>query len=111
RKDGTDVAGATTATLTLTNARPAQAGNYSVVVTNAAGTIASRAAQLVVVPAALDAPTIQAWHFSASGGKQPIALNAVHVGDVVTVTTTASLTARAGWRHDILIRRPGVTAA
>jgi hypothetical protein len=54
RFGGTDISGATTATLILTNVQPANAGNYSVVVTNAAGSVTSAAAALTV----LVAPTI-----------------------------------------------------
>jgi hypothetical protein len=48
RKDGVAIAGATGATLTLANATPTAAGNYTVVVTNAAGSVASAAAVLTV---------------------------------------------------------------
>jgi len=48
RRNGTAVAGATSAVYTLTNAQAAQAGNYDVVVTNAAGSVTSQAAALVL---------------------------------------------------------------
>lgn len=48
RKDGTPLAGATGATLTVTDARAADAGNYSVSVTNSAGTVTSAVASLAV---------------------------------------------------------------
>lgn len=44
RFDGVNLASATNITLALTNLAPANAGNYSVVVTNAAGSITSRVA-------------------------------------------------------------------
>ena len=44
------ISGATTATLTLSKVQPTQAGLYSVVVTNGAGTVTSSNAALAVVP-------------------------------------------------------------
>lgn len=48
QKDGVDILGATLATLTLTNVSTAQAGSYTVVATNSAGTATSNAAMLTV---------------------------------------------------------------
>jgi len=48
RKDGADIAGATSAALTLAAATAADAGQYVVTVTNAAGTVASDAVALTV---------------------------------------------------------------
>ncbi|MBI5775014.1 MAG: immunoglobulin domain-containing protein, partial [Verrucomicrobia bacterium] len=48
RLNGTNLAGATSATLALTNVQFAQAGGYSVVVTNVAGTVTSSNATLTV---------------------------------------------------------------
>ena len=50
---GTNLPGATTASLALTNAQASVAGNYVVVVTNALGSIASSNAVLTVTPAPL----------------------------------------------------------
>jgi hypothetical protein len=47
--DSTNIFGATTNTLTLTNVQPAQAGNYSVVIGNPAGVVASSNAALSVI--------------------------------------------------------------
>ena len=52
RKDGVDLAGATSDSLTLSNVQFSQAGNYTVVVTNAYGSAASGAAVLSVSPPA-----------------------------------------------------------
>ena len=49
-KDGAPLPGATADTLTLASLQPAQAGQYSVVLTNAAGRVTSRAALLRVPP-------------------------------------------------------------
>jgi hypothetical protein len=48
RKNGTNIAGATSPTLALNNVQPQQAGSYSVVVTNAAGAVTSANANLTV---------------------------------------------------------------
>ena len=46
--NGTNIANATTNMLTLTNVQPANAGNYSVIVSNAAGAVTSATAMLTV---------------------------------------------------------------
>jgi hypothetical protein len=52
--DGTAMSGDTNASLTLTNVQPAQAGSYTVVVTNSAGSTTSQVATLTVdVPAGI----------------------------------------------------------
>ena len=50
RHDGTDVSSATSATLTLQNVQSADAGSYSVLVSNPAGSVESVSATLHVVP-------------------------------------------------------------
>jgi len=57
QKNGVNLAGKTTATLTLANVQLADAGFYTVVVGNAAGTVTSSAAQLVVTAAGSGAGT------------------------------------------------------
>ncbi|MEC1768098.1 DUF4073 domain-containing protein, partial [Schinkia azotoformans] len=57
KKDGIDITGATSATLTINNAQETDEGSYTVVVTNAAGNVTSTAATLTVTPAPV-APTI-----------------------------------------------------
>jgi hypothetical protein len=47
-KDGVAILGATTATLTIANTRPTDAGSYAVTVANAAGSVTSTAASLTV---------------------------------------------------------------
>jgi hypothetical protein len=51
RKDGVAIAGATNATLTLSNVSAANAGAYTVVVTNALGSVTSQPATLALVSA------------------------------------------------------------
>jgi hypothetical protein len=50
--DGTDMDGATNRTLMVTNAQPAQSGYYSVIVSNASGSVTSQVAVLKVFLAA-----------------------------------------------------------
>ena len=57
RKDGTAIAGATSATYTIASVATGDAGSYTVVVTNSAGSATSNAAALTVT-AALTAPTV-----------------------------------------------------
>jgi hypothetical protein len=51
RKDGQPLTGQTSATLTLANVQPSQAGSYTVVVSNSAGQVTSNPAMLTVTPA------------------------------------------------------------
>jgi len=61
-KDGGDLAGATNADLTLTNVQTNQAGNYTVLITNAWGSVTSRVAVLTVSRLAQTIPgTVVAW--------------------------------------------------
>ncbi|MEY2880303.1 MAG: hypothetical protein RLZZ15_2683 [Verrucomicrobiota bacterium] len=55
RKDGANVAGATGAALTFASAATADAGSYSVVITNAFGTVTSAAAALTITTAPIPA--------------------------------------------------------
>ena len=57
RLNGTNIAGATNATLTLANVQAVNAGSYSVLVSNGHGNVASSTARLTITPAA---PTIVA---------------------------------------------------
>jgi hypothetical protein len=78
RKDGAPIAGATSATLVLSNVQTSAAGSYSVVVSNDTGSVTSATATLTVTPITA-APVITT---------QP-------VSQVVTVGGTASFTAAA----------------
>ena len=53
KKNGVDVSGATSATLTISNAQLSDAGFYTVVVSNGAGSVTSSQAQLVVTATAV----------------------------------------------------------
>jgi hypothetical protein len=84
RKGTTNLTGKIAATLTIDSATAADAGNYSVVVTNAAGSATSAAATLTVL-----APPVVT--------NQPITRNAT-TGDTVTFTATASGAAPLSYR-------------
>lgn len=87
-KSGAIVAGATTATLTLNNVQPRDAGNYTVFVSNSVGSIASTPATLTVsVP-----PTITT---------QPIGRTvAMGVGTILSVSATGTEPRSYQWRKD-----------
>jgi hypothetical protein len=86
---GTNVAGATNASFTLTNVQGSQAGNYAVLVTNAFGSVLSSNAVLTVVASS---PTIQA---------QPTNQTVI-VNDTATfnVTATGSLPLSYQWNFN-----------
>ncbi len=99
RKNGTDISGATSASLTLTGVTPASAGSYSVVVTNLVTSVTSTGATLTVQAVA---PAITT---------QPMAQSAP-LGGSATFTVVATGTAPLGYQWqkngtDI----PGATSA
>ncbi|HOC57775.1 MAG TPA: choice-of-anchor Q domain-containing protein, partial [Verrucomicrobiota bacterium] len=68
RFNGTDLAGQTTTALSLSNVQTTQAGSYTVVVTNAAGSVTSAAGVLtVVLPPAPVSGSVVAWGGNAKG--------------------------------------------
>lgn len=71
RKNGNDIGGATSATLSLTNLVAGDAATYSVVVTNPAGTVTSSGASLIVYDQIPSAPafTTQPQNRSATPGE------------------------------------------
>jgi hypothetical protein len=68
RLNGTNLPARTTASITITNAQPTNAGDYSVLVTNAAGAVTSSVATLTIG----QAPTITN---QPSGGTVPLGTN------------------------------------
>ena len=82
RKGGSNISGATSATYSMTNVQAADAGTYSVVVSNSAGNVTSANATLAVSPAAV-APVITTQPASQS----------VIAGSGVTFSVTATGTA------------------
>jgi len=87
RKDGVLITGATAATYAIDRARPADAGAYTVDVTNTNGTVTSIAAQLTVTALEV-APTIDS---SPTGGL-------IDAGTSITLTVAASGTAPLSYR-------------
>ncbi len=98
KRNGSDLAGETNATLVLASARPADNGDYTVDVHNRSGTVTSRPATLLV----LGAPEILSVRGAASLG----------LSDFLNLTVTARGVAPLGfqWRKDGN-PLPGATAA
>lgn len=90
RKDGADIANATSASLTLANLQVGDAGSYSVFVSNSVGNVTSNAVPLTVSPL-VTGPTFT---------QQP---SSQHVSPGTTVTFTASASGNAvayQWKKD-----------
>ena len=87
RKDGSSISGATSSTYTIASAKTTDAGSYTVVVTNSAGSVTSSAATLTVsalprlyslaVRTVLEADQILIVGFTMSGGGKNVLLRAV----------------------------------
>jgi hypothetical protein len=98
RKNGQAIAGATAATLTLSNASAATAGRYDVVVTNAGGSVTSKPVLLTVMMAPQSLPIGGTLSLNATGTDIPrgaitwnpewdIAAKTVEDGDATTSET------------------------
>ena len=82
RKNGTTILGATGSALTLSNVQTTASGSYTVVVTNAAGSVTSNTAT-VTVSALIIAPTISLQPAAASvavGGRTTLSVSATGTG-------------------------------
>ncbi|MBI5382177.1 MAG: immunoglobulin domain-containing protein [Opitutae bacterium] len=109
RFNGTPIAGATAATYTLASAQSANAGSYTVVATNSAGTATSSAAVLTVtVASAAPAFTTQPISATVVSGST-VAFNAVASG-AASYQWARNGTALAGATNSTLLLN-GVTAA
>jgi hypothetical protein len=90
RKDGADISGATSSTLTLNNAQPANGGSYTVVVTNSAGSVTSNAATVTVNAATSAAPVFT---------QQPVS-HTIATGSTVTFTAQATGATSYRWQRN-----------
>jgi hypothetical protein len=97
KKDGVAIVGATGSTLRLVNVIVAQAGSYSVVVTNNSGSVTSNAANLTVNSSL----TITANPVSRAAG----------IGDTMSSAFSVTATAAAGVNLSYQWRRDGVNIA
>jgi|GEM_PF-1345169 len=97
RKDNVNISGATSASLTLNSVTTSNAGSYTVVVTNSAGSVTSNAAVLTVVAAYLPQPTGIATDNSGNLYVTDQSLNTVNkVTAAGLVTTVAGSSGTAG---------------
>jgi hypothetical protein len=107
--NGTNIAGATNATLTLTNVQPGAAGNYQVIISNASGSVTSVVALLTVTnPVCTPPPSgLVAWWRAENTALDSVGTN---LGTLVNGASFAS-----GWVGlafsfdgvDDFIRTPG----
>jgi hypothetical protein len=84
------ITGATSATLTLTNVQPTDAGSYAVIATNSAGSVSSNAATLVV-NAAVAVPVFTV---------QPAAQTTMAVGSTAVLKVSAPDATSFQWRFN-----------
>jgi hypothetical protein len=84
--NGGSASGATTASLTLTNVQPAQAGNYTVVVSNAVGSVTSSNAVLTVTPVLRLAEFVSSAGRAAQPPFSPMVANITVAGGKVVLT-------------------------
>jgi hypothetical protein len=118
RKNGNVIVGATTATIEISNAAAAHAGNYDVVVTGACGSVISAAAVLTVnaVPAA-PAVTASGATIFCDGNNVTLTSSAAtgnqwyKNGVAITGATGKSYTATTSGSYAVLITQNGCSSA
>jgi hypothetical protein len=94
RRDGTNLAGATSASHTIASAQVSHAGTYTVFISNAAGSVTSAGAVLTIIPGA-----VVAWGDNSQGQRNvPANLNGI---------TAIS----AGSGHVVALKKDGTLAA
>lgn len=84
--NGAALPGATGSTLVLANAQPTNAGNYSVMITNTAGSVTSAAAALTVIPPT--PPSLSSASMTANGFRFQLS---VPVGATYILSTSTNL--------------------
>lgn len=94
QKNGADLLGATNATLTITNVGSADGGNYSLRISNAAGTVSSGSALLTVLTARPDlfVNEVSAPATAMAGQTVPVTWKLFNIGNA---------DAPAGWWHTL----------
>lgn len=104
--NGTNIAGATTSTLTLNNVQTSNNGTYAVIVSNAGGSITSSNATLTVNVAAPSVVTGQ-WDFNEGNLKATIGTDLEYRGDTAAGTTFTD--AQIGGQPAKVMGFPGTT--
>ncbi|MEN9573867.1 MAG: hypothetical protein RL514_1722 [Verrucomicrobiota bacterium] len=98
RKDGTNLTGATGATFALTGIQTNQAGNYTVVVSNAAGSFTSAPPAVLTVDAAPPG-AVAAWGYNSQGQT------------TVPAGLSGARAIAAGTSHTVALKRDGTVVA
>ncbi len=91
KKDGADISGANSSTLSLNNVQLSNAGSYSVAVSNNAGSVTSSAVTLTVLHYVTPTPTPEVVTIPVTDGSS---------GDTVSQTTIERTTNADGSKHD-----------
>lgn len=95
RFKGSEIPGATNATLTVNNVQLVNAGNYSVVAQNFIGSVASTNASLTIVPTGgwdpvpLEVGGLWRWHFSGVSGRSVVIQASTNLVDWQAVSTNS----------------------
>ncbi len=106
--DGTLIRGTHTATLTLSNVLPAQAGLYSVIVGNIGGSVASAPASLNVIPAVLLGDALEATNLTwTTSGNAPWFGQALLIHDGVDAARSGSITHNQTASFETTVSGPG----
>ena len=112
QKGGVAIAGATNASFTVASAQLADAGTYTVVATNATGTVTSTAASIAVVESANRAPSIarQPVTQTVATGSTVVFTADISGSPVPTYQWRRNNTAIAGATRSSLVIAPAATA-
>jgi PKD repeat protein len=94
RKDGAAISGATTTTFTLNSVSAADAGTYTVVATNSAGSVTSSGALLSVTTPTVSVPVTNSSPSSTSGTTQTSTTSSSETATSAKGTTSNSTTAK-----------------
>jgi hypothetical protein len=110
RRNGANLAGATSATLSLTGVTTNQAGNYTVVVNNSVGSVTSSAAVLTVNPAPPATALLSVTKVGQGTVTPDLNSTTLVVGQSYTVTATPATGYEfGGWTGGIQSSSPTIT--